>query len=221
MFLDSFFKLSIGLIGLIIVLRFIGKKGMSEITPLDLVYTLILGGIIESTLYDEQVGVNDMLIALAIWGVLITGIEYILQKIKPISTAVEGKTSVLIHKGKININAIEKNRMNLEQLRILMRNQDCFSLREVNYLILDPDGTGSVVKTKDYDQTFSYFVVSKGTFNDKVLKSIRMTEEDIERAAQKEGYTVKEVYYGEWTEEYGFYFVTQDDCINEDIDIEQ
>lgn len=37
-------KLVFGLIGLLLVVRLFGKKSMSEVTPFDLVYTLVLGG---------------------------------------------------------------------------------------------------------------------------------------------------------------------------------
>lgn len=221
MFLDSFIKLFIGLLGLVVVLRFVGKKAMSDITPLDLIYTLILGGIVDSTLYDEQTKISDMLIALAIWGILIFALEYAIQKVKPLSTAVKGKASILIHEGKINMDAMEKNQMTPEQLRIFMREQECFSLREVDYLILDPGGSGAVIKNEEYGNTFSYLIISKGTFNDRVLETLRMTHDEIERSTQKEGLSIKDIYYGEWSKDYGFHFVSYNDTIKGDIDIEQ
>ena len=39
-------KLVFGLIGLLLVVRLLGKKSMSEITPFDLFYTRVLGGIL-------------------------------------------------------------------------------------------------------------------------------------------------------------------------------
>lgn len=47
-------KLVFGLIGLLLVVRLLGKKSMSEITPFDLVYTLVLGGILEESTYDDS-----------------------------------------------------------------------------------------------------------------------------------------------------------------------
>lgn len=47
-------KLVFGLIGLLLVVRLLGKKSMSEITPFDLVYTLVLGGILEESTYDTM-----------------------------------------------------------------------------------------------------------------------------------------------------------------------
>lgn len=40
-------SLIIGLIGVVIITRLLGRKELSQVTPLDFVYALILGGIIE------------------------------------------------------------------------------------------------------------------------------------------------------------------------------
>ena len=55
MFFSITMKLVFGLIGLLLVVRLLGKKSMSEITPFDLVYTLVLGGILEESTYDDNV----------------------------------------------------------------------------------------------------------------------------------------------------------------------
>lgn len=75
-------KLVFGLIGLLLVVRLLGKKSMSEITPFDLVYTLVLGGILEESTYDDNVHVGHVLFAIALWAVMIYGIERIVQKMK-------------------------------------------------------------------------------------------------------------------------------------------
>ncbi|WP_347861938.1 hypothetical protein U0355_01645 [Salimicrobium sp. PL1-032A] len=43
-YIDTLVKLTISLMAIIIVTRLLGKKEMSQVTPLDFVYTLILGG---------------------------------------------------------------------------------------------------------------------------------------------------------------------------------
>lgn len=63
-------KLVFGLIGLLLVVRLLGKKSMSEITPFDLVYTLVLGGILEESTYDDNVHVGHVLFAIALWAVM-------------------------------------------------------------------------------------------------------------------------------------------------------
>jgi Predicted membrane protein len=69
-------KLTLGLIGVMIVLRLMGKKELAQVTPLDFVYALILGGIIEESLYDATVPVYEMLFSIFFWALLI----FILEK---------------------------------------------------------------------------------------------------------------------------------------------
>lgn len=47
-------SLIIGLIGVVIITRLLGRKELSQVTPLDFVYALILGGIIEESIYEDQ-----------------------------------------------------------------------------------------------------------------------------------------------------------------------
>lgn len=73
-------KLIVGLISLLIVIRLLGKKTLSEITPFDLIYTLVLGGILEEALYDDKIHVGHFLFAVILWGIMIYLIETVVQK---------------------------------------------------------------------------------------------------------------------------------------------
>lgn len=50
-------KIIIGFIALLIVLRLMGKKEFSQITPVDFIYLLVLGGLLEDAVYDDMVTV--------------------------------------------------------------------------------------------------------------------------------------------------------------------
>lgn len=53
-YLKTVLDLSVGLIGMILLVRFTGKKTLSDLTPFDLVYILMIGGILEQVLYEEH-----------------------------------------------------------------------------------------------------------------------------------------------------------------------
>lgn len=54
-------KIIAGFIALMVVIRFIGKKELAEVTPFDFVFIVILGGTLEEGVYDEKVRVWDVL----------------------------------------------------------------------------------------------------------------------------------------------------------------
>lgn len=110
-------KLIIGLIGLFIVTRLVGKKALSEFTPFDFIYALVLGGILESGLFMGEIKIWHMLLALVVWGILIYLIETVVQMVNPIKTWVRGTPSVLIIDGKINLGEMKRTHIELEHLR--------------------------------------------------------------------------------------------------------
>lgn len=59
-------KLVIGLAALVFVTRLLGKSRMSQVTPLDFVYALILGGTVEETIYHQDHTIPQMLFSIAI-----------------------------------------------------------------------------------------------------------------------------------------------------------
>lgn len=89
-FLTIGLELLIGLIGLLLVIRVLGKKTMAEVTPFDLIYTLILGGIVEGAIYEQSVHIGHVLFALGFWGTLIYIIEVIVQKQHRFSQMLKG-----------------------------------------------------------------------------------------------------------------------------------
>ena len=48
-------KLFFGLLALLVVTRLLGKKEMSQLTPFDFIYSIVLGGILEESIYDNKV----------------------------------------------------------------------------------------------------------------------------------------------------------------------
>lgn len=59
-------KIVIGLFALLVVIRLLGKKELSQLTPFDFVYILVLGSLVEEMIYDELVTVWELLYAVAL-----------------------------------------------------------------------------------------------------------------------------------------------------------
>lgn len=55
MFMSILISIGIGLLGIVVITRLLGKKQLAQVTPLDFVYVLVLGGIVEQGLYNTDV----------------------------------------------------------------------------------------------------------------------------------------------------------------------
>lgn len=88
--------------------------------------------------------------AVILWGVLLYVTEIITQKYKKSRSLLEGSPSIMIHKGKIQREQMRKAKLDMNQLLHLLRSKGVFSVKEVEYAILETDGTVSVLKKTNY-----------------------------------------------------------------------
>lgn len=214
-------KLIIGLISLLTVTRLLGKKTLSEITPFDLIYTLVLGGILEESIYDKKVNVGHLLFAVVLWGIMIYLIESIVQKNDKVNKLLKGKASVLVFEGNLNLDEINKNHIEMEQLRSMMRKQNCFSLKKAKYVILEVDGSISVMEQAEESNELSYLVVDESRVQMNTLESIGTDEIWLMNRLKEAGHqSIDVIVYAEWTPKQGVYVKTYEQSKQKQILLE-
>ncbi|MCY1039634.1 DUF421 domain-containing protein, partial [Staphylococcus nepalensis] len=72
-------KLVFGFIIILLIIRLLGKRNLSQLTPGDIVYFMVFGGILEESLYDNRVKFWHVLLGLALWGLIIYLFELIIS----------------------------------------------------------------------------------------------------------------------------------------------
>lgn len=207
-------KLIFGLIGLLLVVRLLGKKSLSDITPFDLVYTLVLGGILEESIYDPKINIGHLLVGIILWGSLIYFIEKVVQKNEKINRWLKGEPSVLIKDGVLNLKEINRNKIEMEQLRQLARQSQCFSLQNAKHIVLENAGQISLAVQSEEDKVLSVMLIDQGHLQEEVLKTHQLSTAWLKASLQQRGFkNISELVYVEWSEEKGLYIVTNDDVI--------
>ncbi|WP_235988801.1 DUF421 domain-containing protein [Aquibacillus kalidii] len=137
---------------LFVITKVLGKTQIRQLTAFDFISALILGELVGNALFDDKVGVFEIGYAVFLWGTLLFITEMLTQKFKRTRTLLEGKPSIIIHKGKLQREAMAKSRLDINQLLHLLRAKGAFSVQEVDYAVLETDGTISVLK-KSLDQS--------------------------------------------------------------------
>ncbi|MFD1445541.1 DUF421 domain-containing protein [Oceanobacillus profundus] len=206
-------KVICGLLALLLVVRLLGKKELSQITPFDLVYLLVLGGLLEESIYDDLVTVWQVLYAIGLWAVLIYIIELIVRRFDRMRTVIKGEPSIIIKDGELDVKTLKKNKLESEQLRTMLRQQGIFSLQEVKYAVLEPSGQLSVLKNelsspvtaemlsiKPKKATLTHLLVDEGRIEKKALKNIQKDERWLRAQLAEKGYKdLSKIYYAEWS----------------------
>jgi uncharacterized membrane protein YcaP (DUF421 family) len=144
-------ELIIGYVALLFTTKILGKTQITQITAFDFISALVLGELVGNALYDNNIGIFQILFSIALWGTLIYITEIITQKKKRFRAILEGKPALVIAQGKILRDKMKENKLDINQLQHLLRSKGAFSIREVEYAILETDGTVSVLKKSPYE----------------------------------------------------------------------
>jgi len=81
---------------------------MSQVTPFDFIYALVLGGILEEGIYDKKVSIWQILFAIGVWGLSIYAIEVYSQKRDGMKNLIKGKPAIIIRNGKLDYRQMKK-----------------------------------------------------------------------------------------------------------------
>ncbi|GKV57450.1 DUF421 domain-containing protein [Sporosarcina sp. NCCP-2222] len=212
-------KLVTGLIAFMIVIRALGKKHLAEMTPYDMIYLLMFGGILEETLYNPKISIWQFLFSLGVWVAAIYVIEKLVTKSNKVRALLKGEPDHLIVDGEINLHLMNKNQLEMEQLRTMLRQQGIFSLREVKDLFLEPGGDISINQYAKYkpvtcgdldinkrEDSPSVLLIDEGQIQQEVLHAIGKTELWLRQELTREGFSdPHDVIYCEWSKSDGFF----------------
>ncbi|MDE5412020.1 DUF421 domain-containing protein [Alkalihalobacterium chitinilyticum] len=145
-------ELITGFFALLVITKVLGKTQITQLTPFDFISALVLGELVGNAIYDKDIGLNYVIYAVIVWGTLIYSVEWLTQKYKGTRNFLQGKPSIVIREGNIDYQQLKKDHMDINQLQQLLRQKDVFSIREVQYGILESNGSLSILKKDNYEQ---------------------------------------------------------------------
>lgn len=146
-------KLLVGFIILFIIISFVGRKIINQITPFTFIGSIVIGEFLGNAVYEEHVSTLEIIYSISLWGLLLFIVEYLERKFLFFRGIVLGKPSALIKNGVIDREELKKCRMNINQLQSLLRQNETFSVREVAYCYLESNGSLSILKKSQYQKT--------------------------------------------------------------------
>lgn len=216
-------KIIIGFISLFLVTKIVGKMQIKQFTPFYFVSALVLGEILGNTFYDDNIKIYHFVYSLALWSGLLIILAYVTLTFNFSRGFLEGAPSILIRNGIIVKNELKKNKMDINELQGLLRKSNVFSVREVEYAILEDDGSLSVLKKSNYASptkqdlnispspvNLSITLVIDGKIIWDNLKERGFDQKWLEQQLFNHGIkNVKDLFYAEWKDGEGFYFNLQ------------
>jgi uncharacterized membrane protein YcaP (DUF421 family) len=152
MFFDSWFGLLrvlvVGVLGygaLVLLLRVSGKRTLSKMNAFDLVVTVALGSTLATVLLSKSVALVEGVLAFALLISLQFAIAWLSVRSEGFQGMIKSQPRMLVYRGRILHDALKAERVTAEELRAAVRSQGVPSLDGVGAVVLETDGTFSVL----------------------------------------------------------------------------
>lgn len=138
-------------IAVLISLRVMGKGEIAEMNAFDLVITLLIAEVAAIPMENNNIPILYGIASITGLVFMQTFISYFALKSRRLSSFLSGKPAILINKGKIDYKVLKKERITIDEIFEQLRIQGFFSIKDVQYAILETDGNLSVIPSSNYD----------------------------------------------------------------------
>lgn len=132
-------------------MRIMGKREIGKLSVFDLVISIMIAEIAVFVLEDMNKPLMEGILPMVTLVAIQMGIAYVSLKHEKLRRWFEGKPSELIVNGKLNRDEMKRERYNLDDLLLQLRENKVLNVADVEFAILEPSGK-LTVKEKTPDQ---------------------------------------------------------------------
>lgn len=180
--------------------RLMGKREIGQLSLSDLTISILIAELVAISIEntnDSTLLTITPIILLVVLEILFAFLEL---KVNSVRKIVDGKPSVIINKGKINIKEMIKQRYGFEDLLLSLRENGIKNIKEVDYAILETNGILSVFK-KSKDKTYPLPLVIDGNIEYETLQNINKSKKWLYNRLSEYDVSLKDVLYAFYKED--------------------
>ena len=134
-------------LALLAIMRMSGKRTLGQFTPFDLLVVMLISEAVGNSMTGGDESVIGGIIVVATMVALNVGIAYIASRSRRFEDFMEGKEVLLGRNGRIFYDVLKANRIGENDVERAFNAADV-RLEEMEYLILEADGSINVLKKK-------------------------------------------------------------------------
>ncbi len=149
LFIEVVIQTFLAFFATLFIARLLGRQQVAQLTFFEYINGITFGSIAATLATDINQNTFQHFIGLLLFGVLTGIVSYISLKKRSFRKVVEGEPLVVIQNGKILENNLKRIRCSSDELNLLLRNKDVFSPSDVEYALLEINGSISIIKKQD------------------------------------------------------------------------
>jgi uncharacterized membrane protein YcaP (DUF421 family) len=131
------------------VTRAMGRKELSELSSFELILLIAVGDLIQQGVTGDDRSVVGAMLAVTTFALLTVGLSYLQFKFARLRPRLEGTPVLVVVRGEPQVEAIEIERLTVEDVKDAAREQGIADLGQIRIGVLEADGKFSFLREDD------------------------------------------------------------------------
>ena len=180
---------------IIAALRIMGKREIGELSIFDIVIYLVMSELLALSLTENDQSIFKSLIPLVTLTLLQIIVAYMILKSGKLRNLIDGKPVIIIENGIINQKAMKKERYNIDDLMMQIRECNIGSIHEIAFAILETNGSLTILKKNDCKVKYPFPLIQDGILQKNECNACDIDINDLISSMNKEGIiAIQEVF---------------------------
>ena len=190
-----------------------GKREVGQLGIIDLIVSVLIAELVAISLDNTKDSIFMAIIPIILLVLCQIGMALLSLNKKSVREMFDGKPSVIINNGKIQIKEMVKQRYNLDDLLTQLREENFKSISEVDYAILETRGKLSVFKKENSKKiTFPLPLIVEGKIE---YDNLKLLNKDTNWLINNIKTDISNIFYGFYKEN-SIYIIKNDELEKEE-----
>ena len=195
---------------ILLLYRIMGKREVGQLGIIDLIVSILIADLAVISIENYNKSMLYTLIPISILAILQLILAFISLKKPKIRNFLDGNPSVIIKDGKINYKEMVKQKYNLDDLLVQIREKGYRNIEEIEYAILENNGTLSVFNYAKEKTPLPLPLILDSSIQTDTLKHLKKDEKWVYNLLQKKNININEVFYAFYKDKNIFIIKTSD-----------
>ncbi len=189
-----------------------GKREIGQLSIIDLIVSLLIAELTVISIEGYDKSILFSLIPIGILVILQFILAFVSLKKPKFRIFLDGNPSVVIKGGRINYNEMLKQRYNLDDLLVQIREKGYRSIEEIEYAVLESNGSLSVFPYSKSKSPLPLPLILDGDIQEDTIKHLKKDKKWVYNLLDKKNIRLDEVFFAFYKDK-NIFIIKNDDLI--------
>lgn len=195
-----------------LIYRIMGKRELGQLSIIDLIVSLLIAELATISIENYKESILYSLIPIVILTLLQCILSYLSLKKPKFRIFLDGNPSVIIKNGKVNYNEMLKQRYNLDDLLVQLRDKGYRSIEEIEYAILESSGTLSIFPYDNGKSPLPLPIILDGDIQEDTIKHLKKDKKWVYDFLNRKDIALENVFFAFYKDK-NIFIIKNDDLI--------